>query len=122
VIAQAALFDGRGQGRADFLLRVERASALGPWSYEPADAKLSRIVKGAAILQLCLYADQLRRLQGVTPEHIHVVTGDGRTHELRLDDYAAYFRRVRCRGAPSACAPRPRCRSSTTRTVPFATS
>ncbi|PYQ20798.1 MAG: nuclease [Acidobacteria bacterium] len=114
VIAQAALFDGRWQGRADFLLRVERASALGPWSYEPADAKLSRIVKGAAILQLCLYADQLRRLQGVAPEHIHVVTGDGRTHELRLDDYAAYFRRVRCRfeeavaaGAPTDTYPEP---------------
>jgi uncharacterized protein len=96
-IAQATFFDGRWQGRADFLLRVERASGLGAWSYEPADAKLSRIVKGAAILQLCLYADQLRRLQGVAPENIHVVTGDGRTHAFRLDDYSAYFRRVRRR-------------------------
>lgn len=97
VIAQAAFFDGRWQGRADFLLRVERPSGLGGWSYEPADAKLSRIVKGAAILQLCSYAEHLRRLQGVAPENIHVVTGDGRTHSHRLDDYAAYFRRVRRR-------------------------
>jgi predicted RecB family nuclease len=101
VIAQATFFDGRWQGRADFLLRVERASGLGAWSYEPADAKLSRIVKGAAILQLCLYADQLRRLQGIAPANIHVVTGDGRTHAFRLDDYSAYFRRVRERFAAS---------------------
>jgi len=60
-------------------------------------AKLSRIVKGAAVLQLCLYADQVRRLQGTAPERIAVVTGDGRLHHYRLDDYDAYFRRVRRR-------------------------
>jgi len=97
VIAQASFFDGRWQGRADFLLQVERPSGLGGWSYEPADAKLSRIVKGAAILQLCLYADQVRRLQGTAPERVAVVTGDGRLHHYRLDDYDAYFRRVRRR-------------------------
>ena len=107
VIAQATFFDGRWQGRADFLLRVERASGLGTWSYEPADAKLSRIVKGAAILQLCLYADQLRRLQGVAPENIHVITGDGRTHAFRLDDYSAYFRRVRRRFEASLASEAP---------------
>src|SRR6185436_15547625 len=32
VLYQAAFFDGRWQGRADFLLRVDRPSALGPWS------------------------------------------------------------------------------------------
>lgn len=97
VIAQASFFDGRWQGRADFLLRVERPSGLGGWGYEPADAKLSRIVKGAAVLQLCLYADQVRRLQGTAPERIAVVTGDGRLHHYRLDDYDAYVRRVRRR-------------------------
>jgi predicted RecB family nuclease len=107
VIAQATFFDGRWQGRADFLLRVERASGLGAWSYEPADAKLSRIVKGAAILQLCLYADQLRRLQGIAPENIHVVTGDGRTHAFRLDDYSAYFRRMRGRFEASLASDAP---------------
>src|SRR5437773_2526784 len=107
VIAQASFFDGRWQGRADFLLRVQRSSGLGGWGYEPADAKLSRIVKGAAILQLCLYADQLRRLQGVAPENIHVITGDGRTHAFRLDDYSAYFRRVRRRFEASLASEAP---------------
>ncbi len=31
------------------------------------------------------------------PHDVHVVTGDGRTNTLRLDDYAAYYRSVRRR-------------------------
>src|SRR6185295_1967593 len=57
VIAQAALAGGRWVGRADVLLRVERPSALGAWSYEALDAKLARETKAGAILQLCLYSD-----------------------------------------------------------------
>src|SRR5438128_4190407 len=34
VIYQAAFFDGRWRGRADYLLRVDRPSDLGPRSYE----------------------------------------------------------------------------------------
>jgi uncharacterized protein len=97
-IYQAVLFDGRWIGYADFLLRVDRPSpAFGDWSYEVADTKLSRAVKGAAVLQVCVYSDRLGQLQGVAPEHVHVVTGDGATSSLRLVDYAAYYRAVRAR-------------------------
>ena len=37
VIAQATLRDGRWLGRADVLLRREKASGLGRWSYEVLD-------------------------------------------------------------------------------------
>src|SRR5262245_12782209 len=77
VLYQATLFDGRWFGRADFLVRVEAPSALGAWSYEVADAKLSREVKGGAILQLCLYSELASALQQRTPDQIHVITGDG---------------------------------------------
>jgi predicted RecB family nuclease len=97
VIYQATLFDGRWVGFADFLLRVDRASSLGPWSYEVADTKLARAVKGGALLQVCVYSDLLARLQGVVPEHVHVVTGDRVTHTERLDDYAAFYRSVKRR-------------------------
>ena len=116
VIYQATLFDGRWVGYADFLLRVERPSDLGPWSYEVADTKLARAVKGGALLQVCVYSDLLARLQGVAPEHVHVVTGDGVTHTERLDDYAAFYRSVKRRfepevfgdgGAPPATRRRP---------------
>lgn len=97
-IYQATLFDGRWLGFADFLIRVERPSpAFGSWSYEVADTKLSKAVKGGAILQVCVYSDRLAQLQGVEPEHVHVVTGDGTSHELRLEDYAAYYRNVKAR-------------------------
>ncbi|HEU4674291.1 MAG TPA: TM0106 family RecB-like putative nuclease, partial [Candidatus Limnocylindrales bacterium] len=97
-IYQATLFDGRWLGHADFLVRVERPSpAFGAWSYEVADTKLSKAVKGSAILQVCVYSDRLTALQGVEPEHVRVVTGDGTSHALRLEDYAAYYRTVKAR-------------------------
>jgi predicted RecB family nuclease len=40
VIFQATFFDGRWRGHADFLVRAERASDLGGWSYDIADTKL----------------------------------------------------------------------------------
>jgi predicted RecB family nuclease len=97
VIFQATLFDGRWLGYADFLLRVERSSAFGAWSYEVADTKLSRAVKGGAVLQVCVYSDLLTRIQGVMPAEVHVVTGEGAMHAMRLDDYAAYYRAVKRR-------------------------
>ena len=50
VIYQGAFFEGRWQGFADFLLRVEVPSDLGPFSYELADTKLARHAKAAALL------------------------------------------------------------------------
>jgi uncharacterized protein len=98
LVYQATFFDGRWLGYADFLLRVDRPSPeFGDWSYEVADTKLARAVKGGALLQVCVYSDRLARLQGVAPEDVHVVTGDGQTHTMRLDDYAAYYRTVKGR-------------------------
>jgi len=97
VIFQATFFDGRWRGHADFLYRVERPSELGGYSYDIADTKLSRGVKASAIIQMCVYADLLARLQGVPPETVYVVTGDGQEHPHRLADYAAYFRYARTR-------------------------
>ena len=98
VVYQGTLLgDGRWRGHPDFLLRVERPSALGPWSYEPADAKLAQRVVANALLQLCVYADGLQSLQGAAPEQVHVVTGDGTLHPHRLAEYAAYYRSVKRR-------------------------
>jgi predicted RecB family nuclease len=98
VIFQATFFDGHWRGHADFLYRTERPSpVLGGYSYDIADTKLSRGVKAAAIIQMCVYADLLTRLQGIPPETVYVVTGDGVEHAHRLTDYAAYFRHVKAR-------------------------
>jgi uncharacterized protein len=42
VIYQGAFLEGPWQGYSDFLLKVPRPSALGDYSYEVADTKLSR--------------------------------------------------------------------------------
>ncbi|AMS40144.1 TM0106 family RecB-like putative nuclease [Aminobacter aminovorans] len=96
-IVQAALQADAWVGRADVLLRVERPSALGTWSYEPWDTKLSRDTKAATIQQLCLYAELLGAMQGVVPETVHVVTpwSDLVPQSFRVADYSAYYRRVR---------------------------
>ncbi len=98
VIYQAAFFDGRWRGHADFLLKVERPSPhLGAWSYEVADTKLARRVKAAALLQMCAYSEQVERLQGVAPEQMYVITGDAAVHPFTLTDYSAYYRTLKAR-------------------------
>jgi uncharacterized protein len=102
VVYQATFFDEAWRGHADFLLRVNHAageapSALGAWHYEVADTKLARHVKAGAVLQICSYVDQLERLQGRRPELLHVALGGSarETVSLRVDDYMAYYRRVK---------------------------
>jgi uncharacterized protein len=96
VIHQATFFDGRWTGRADFLWRRDgRPSRLGSYSYEPADAKLSRQLRPAVLLQLCAYAEQLAGLQGVEPEHLHAILGDGATASVPHASVSAFYRTVR---------------------------
>jgi predicted RecB family nuclease len=97
VIVQGALAHGGWVGRADILRRVELPSALGGWSYEAVDTKLARETKAGAVLQLCLYSDLIKEVQGLPPEYMSVVVpwSDFEPQQYRFTDYAAYFRRVR---------------------------
>lgn len=97
VIVQGAFRSGRWVGRADVLRRVPVASSLGDWSYEVIDTKLARETKGGTVLQLCLYADLVADVQGLRPNACHVVVpGAGfEPVTFRVDDYAAYYRRVK---------------------------
>jgi uncharacterized protein len=99
VIAQATLASGRWLGRADVLLRVERGSALGAWSYEALDTKLARETKAGAILQLCLYSELLGTIQEQLPEFMYVVPRKPGfpLEPYRVEDYLAYYRLVRRR-------------------------
>ncbi|MDE0692447.1 MAG: TM0106 family RecB-like putative nuclease [Gammaproteobacteria bacterium] len=94
VIYQGTLADGGWSGRPDFLRKVSTASDLGDWSYEAYDAKLARETRAGAVLQLCVYSESLKAIQGVQPARMHVVTpgGDFAPVSYRVDEYAAYFR------------------------------
>src|SRR5213593_2951583 len=96
VIVQAPLHGDGLSGRADVLLRIAVPSRLGAHSYEPADTKLARDTRAGTILQLCAYAALLDPMQGVLPEHIHVVTPLAR-ERYRTAHFDAYFRFVRRR-------------------------
>jgi predicted RecB family nuclease len=97
IIAQGAFSHQRWVGRADILRRIEVPSLLGSWSYEAIDTKLARETKAGAVLQLCLYSDLIKEVQGLAPEHMFVVVpwSDFEPQRYRFADYAAYFRRVK---------------------------
>jgi predicted RecB family nuclease len=97
VIVQAPLAAGRWNGRADILRRVAKPSKLGDWSYEAEDTKLSRETKAGTILQLCIYSEILKELQGELPEHMHVVVPgrDFKPETYRTSEYFAYYKYVK---------------------------
>jgi predicted RecB family nuclease len=95
-VYQATFQDGVWRGRADFLIRVDRRSALGAFAYEVVETKLARSAKVRAILQLCFYSELLAKIQGVQPEWMYVVLGGSSKPEpFLVSHYAAYFRKVR---------------------------
>ena len=97
IIVQAGLAEGSWGGRADVLRRVNTASELGDWSYQVIDTKLARETKCGAILQLSLYSDLVRAIQGKLPEFMYVVapwTGF-EPQPYRTGDYSAYYRLIR---------------------------
>jgi predicted RecB family nuclease len=114
VVFQGAFLSGTWGGWSDFLLRVDRPSALGTFSYEVADTKLKRRPHPKHVLQLVLYSDLLTEVQGVAPEFAHVELGTGERATLRLADYAHYARAARERLETFVADPQP------TRPVPCA--
>jgi predicted RecB family nuclease len=95
IVYQATFLRDGLRGHADFLFRVDRPSELGEFSYEVADTKLARRAKPYFVLQLCFYSEMLAAVQGVEPERIHVILGDGERRTFRLAEFSAYFRQVR---------------------------
>ena len=92
VIYQARLKEeGKWSGWADFLIKVDSPSNLGPWSYEVWDTKLANETKAGTILQIGLYSERVSQIQGCTPEYMGVIKPDG-TEPYRYDEYAAYIR------------------------------
>lgn len=97
IIVQGAFRLNGWVGRTDILRRIETPSDVGAWSYEVIDTKLARETKGGTVLQLCLYAELVASVQGLTPAYSYVVApwSDYEPQIFRMDDYVAYYRRVR---------------------------
>ncbi|MCB0972445.1 MAG: hypothetical protein KDA97_13145, partial [Acidimicrobiales bacterium] len=84
VVFQAAFFDGRRHGLADFVVRAEGDD--GTVRYEPADTKLARRAKVEALLQVADYAEHLIDLGQPEPREVHLWLGDGAASSHRLAD------------------------------------
>lgn len=95
VIYQARLKEeGKWSGWADFLIKVDRPSNLGDWSYEVWDTKLTNETKAGTILQIGLYSERVAQIQAMTPEYMGVIKPEGKEH-YRFDEHAAYIRLVK---------------------------
>jgi predicted RecB family nuclease len=79
VIYQAAMFDGRFLGFADFLI-------LDGDRYRLRDTKLARSVKVEALLQLAAYADTLASAGVPVAPEVELMLGDGEMASYRTDE------------------------------------
>jgi uncharacterized protein len=85
VIYQAAMFDGRFVGFADFLL-------LDADRYRLRDTKLARSVKVEALLQLAAYAETLAAAGVAVHDEVELVLGNGTTQAYRVDELLPVYR------------------------------
>ena len=82
-IYQAAMFDGRFLGFADFLVLEDGPDAP---RYRLRDTKLARSVKVEALLQLAAYADTLARAGVPVAPEVELVLGDGAVASYAVDE------------------------------------
>lgn len=92
IIYQGALADGLWGGFADFLERMPGKSDLGSWHYRVADTKLKQRVAPKHVLQIVVYSELLRPIQGFVPDLGHVLLGNDERAPIRIRDFAAYTR------------------------------
>ncbi len=97
IIYQARLVeDGQWGGWADFLVKVEKSSNLGDWSYEVLDTKLATETRAGTILQIALYSEKIAAIQNVVPEFMKVKNPETEI-QYRVDEYSAFVRLIKKR-------------------------
>lgn len=97
VIYQAAMFDGRFVGFADFLILEDPADGAaadddaGP-RYRLRDTKLARSVKVEALLQMAAYAETLTDAGVPVAPEVDLVLGDGTSASYPLEELLPVYR------------------------------
>ncbi|MFZ0717394.1 TM0106 family RecB-like putative nuclease, partial [Mycobacterium sp.] len=90
VVYQAAMFDGRFVGFADFLVRRDG-------KYQVSDTKLARSAKVTALLQIAAYADTLSQAGIPVDQEAELVLGNGTAVNYRVDELIPVYREQRAR-------------------------
>lgn len=91
LIIQAVLKNNDFMGIADLLVRVNKPSSLGNYSYEVKDIKRSHVSKAKFVLQICAYSDLLSTIQGTVPEFGEILLGNKTSEKFRIDEYFHYY-------------------------------
>ena len=97
IIYQAAISEAPWQGIADFLIKCNKPSSLGDYSYEVSDTKLSRTAHVKHIIQLCVYSELIGNIQGAQPVNMHLLLGDGEKVSFKLNDFFFYYTQAKKR-------------------------
>lgn len=92
-IYQAALKYDNFLGYPDFLVRIEKPSNLGHWSYLPLECKLALNPKPDFVIQSACYLDLLHRTQGILPQEFRLLLGNGNQEPFSTEQYIYYFYR-----------------------------
>jgi predicted RecB family nuclease len=92
VVFQAAMFDGRFVGFADFVIRVDGPDG---YEYQVCDTKLARSAKVTALLQLAAYADVLAATGVPVAPEAELILGDNTTVRYPLNELLPVYRRQR---------------------------
>ena len=90
-VYQAAFCDGLFTGYADFLIKVDKPSKLGNFSYEVIDSKLGKKEKASHLVQLCFYSDLLEKLQEQLPTNAYIYPGTKNLISYRVASYFSYY-------------------------------
>src|ERR1700756_2035290 len=90
VVYQAAMFDGRFVGFADFLVR-------GEGGYQVSDTKLARSAKVTALLQIAAYADTLADAGIAVDPDAELILGNGTAVTYQVDELVPVYREQRAR-------------------------
>ncbi|MCU0224791.1 MAG: TM0106 family RecB-like putative nuclease [Acidobacteria bacterium] len=85
-VYQAVLYDGRHLAVPDLLRRVDGASRLGAFHYEPGDVKAGLSPRADQVLQVVYAGRLLGELQGRDPDHGFLVLGDRREERFPLGE------------------------------------
>lgn len=91
LIVQAVLKNDDFMGIADLLVRVDKPSLLGNYSYEVKDVKRSHVSKAKFVLQICAYSDLLETIQGIRPEFGEILLGNKTSEKFKINDFYSYY-------------------------------
>lgn len=97
VIYQGVLYNHPLRGDVDFLMKINMPSDLGDYSYEVLDTKLAVNPESKHIIQLSFYSDLLENIQGVKPNEMYLVLGDGSKLSFKVDDFLYYYMKAKQR-------------------------